>query len=59
MDYTAENLREMGYSAGVVRAVELLTKRGDKPDLDEIRHIRDSGDPIAIAVRDCRQPRQS
>lgn len=50
-DFSAENLRKMGYSADVVRAVELLTKHGDMPYLDEVRHIRDSGNPIAIAVK--------
>lgn len=50
-DYTADDLRKMGYSDDVVTAVRLLTKRGGVPYIDEIKHIRDSGNPIAIAVK--------
>ena len=50
-DYTANDLQKMGYSADVVRAVELLTKSGDVPYIDEIKKIRDSGNLIAIAVK--------
>jgi (p)ppGpp synthase/HD superfamily hydrolase len=50
-EYTADDLQQLGYSAEVVRAVELLTKSGDGSYLDEIRKLRDSGNPIAIAVK--------
>jgi (p)ppGpp synthase/HD superfamily hydrolase len=50
-EYSADDLQKLGYSAEVVRAVELLTKSGEGTYLDEIRKLRDSGNAIAIAVK--------
>ena len=48
-DYTLDDLREMGFSAEVCEAIDLLTHREGVPYMDYVRSIRNN--PIATRVK--------
>jgi (p)ppGpp synthase/HD superfamily hydrolase len=50
-EITFDDLIEQGISAEIVEAVRLLTHDETVPYMDYIRNIRDSGNPVAIAVK--------
>ena len=48
-DYTLDDLREMGFSAEVCEALDLLTHREGVPYLDYVRNIKTN--PVAVKVK--------
>jgi (p)ppGpp synthase/HD superfamily hydrolase len=50
-EVTFDELIERGIPAEIVEAVRLLTHDESVPYMDYVRNIRDSGNPVAIAVK--------
>jgi len=50
-EITFDDLIERGIPAEIVEAVRLLTHDEAVPYMDYVRNIRDSGNPVAIAVK--------
>ena len=48
---TFDDLRQAGISDEVIVALALLTHADEVPYLQYVQHIKDSGNPIAIAVK--------
>lgn len=51
-DYTLEDLKELGISDKNIRSVQLLTHDAKEPYAAYIGRIRESGDEVAISVKE-------